>query len=50
MEVVIRRDVYTFSEDLIAMLPTSAEDVSDILVHKLISGLRLFEKIDSKNW
>ena len=32
------------------MLPTSTEDVSDILVHKLISGLRLFEKIDSKNW
>ena len=49
MEVVTFPEVYTFSWKLIKILPISVEEVPVILVGKLIWGVKLFEKIDSKN-
>ena len=49
MEVVRFPEVDTFSWKLIKILPISVEEVPVILVGKLIWGVELFEKIDSKN-
>ena len=49
MEVVRFPEVYRFSWELIKILSISVEEVPIILVGKLIWGVTLFEKRDSKN-
>ena len=49
IEVVRFPEVYAFSWELIKILSISVEEVPVILVGKLIWGVKLFEKTDSKN-
>ena len=49
MEVVRFPEVYMFSWELIKILSIRVEEVPVILVGKLIWGMKLFEKTDSKN-
>ena len=48
-EVVRFPEVYAFSSELIKIWSISVEGVPVILVGKLIWGVKLFEKTDSKN-
>ena len=49
MKVVRFLEVYTFSWELIKILPISVEEFLVTLVGKLIWGVKLFEKTDCKN-
>ena len=49
MEVVRFAEVYKFSWELIKILSISVEEVPVILVGKLIWGVKLLGKTDSKN-
>ena len=49
MEVVRFPEMSTFSWELIKILSISIGEVPIIFVGKLILGVKLFEKIDSKN-
>ena len=49
MEVVRFPEVYTFCWEFIKILSISVEDVP-IIVGRLIWGVKLFEKIDSRNF
>ena len=49
IEVVRFPEVYAFSWELIKILSISVEEVPVIFFGKLIWGVKLFEKTDSKN-
>ena len=49
MEIVRFPERHYFLENLTKILSISVEEVPAVLVGKLIWGVNLFEKIDSKN-